>query len=336
MNFLLKGCCLENLAACAARVGTMLCRYIVGKNMVILYSVTQPPATRDNNEQHFRRTASWTLQNLILMVGFSLIAYFFNAHAHLLFRLLSRNYLVRSLGSLMSLIVHRITLFTIYCIIQFTMILFIILNATLKFSQHLLWKCGWKPRYALIFPSAARALLRISFWVSNSQFSGEIPTIWSVHMLMVSLSNVCCHRRTSSRKPMPTVKLSPGFVGHPLLFLNLTLASKSIVSLPKKSPLGYSTQTTCIACIYPSYPLLSLHLPPSLALEIPKIYLVTKHLLFQKLSITSRTKALFELKLLRDNDSLYPPEAQEVSAATWMLLSMLREEVEDKRNMGMF
>ena len=72
------------------------------------------------------------------MVGFSLIAYFFNAHAHLLFRLLSRNYLVRSLGSLMSLIVHRITLFTIYCIIQFTMILFIILNATLKFLQHLL------------------------------------------------------------------------------------------------------------------------------------------------------------------------------------------------------
>ena len=49
-----------------------------------------------------------------------------------------------------------------------------------------------------------------------------------------------------------------------------------------------------------------------------------------------RTKALFKLKLLRDNDSLYPPEAQEVSAATWMLLSMLREEVEDKRNMGMF
>ena len=122
MNFLLKGCCLENLAACAARVGTMLCRYIVGKNMVILYSVTQPPATRDNNEQHFRRTASWTLQNLILMVGFSLIAYFFNAHAHLLFRLLSRNYLVRSLRSLMSLIVHHITLFMIYCIIQITIL----------------------------------------------------------------------------------------------------------------------------------------------------------------------------------------------------------------------
>jgi hypothetical protein len=42
------------------------------------------------------------------------------------------------------------------------------------------------------------------------------------------------------------------------------------------------------------------------------------------------------LKLLRENDPLYPPEAQEVSAFTWMLLSTLRGEVEDKRNMGMF
>jgi hypothetical protein len=49
-----------------------------------------------------------------------------------------------------------------------------------------------------------------------------------------------------------------------------------------------------------------------------------------------RTKALFELRLLRENDPLYPPEAQEVSASTWMLLSMLREEVEEKRNMGLF
>ncbi|KIM39064.1 hypothetical protein M413DRAFT_447420 [Hebeloma cylindrosporum] len=48
-----------------------------------------------------------------------------------------------------------------------------------------------------------------------------------------------------------------------------------------------------------------------------------------------RTKALFELKILKESDSMYPPEAQEVSAATWMLLSMLREEVEDKRNMGL-
>ena len=186
----------------------------------------------------------------------------------------------------MSLIVHHITLFMIYCIIQITMILFIILNATLNFSQHLLWKCGWKTCYALIFLSAACVLLCISFWVSNSLFSGEIPTIWSVHLLMVSLSNVWCHQRTSSQKPMPTVKLSPGFVGHPFLFLYLTRALTSIVSLPKKSLLGYSTQTTCITCIYPSYLLLSLHLPPSPALEIPKMYLVTKHLLFQKLLIT--------------------------------------------------
>ena len=142
------------------------------------------------------------------------------------------------------------------------MVLFIILNATLKLSQHLLlWKCGWKPRYALIFPSAVHVLLCISFWVSNSLFSGEIPTIWSVHMLMVSLSDVQCHWRTSSQKPMPTVKLSPGFVGHPLLFLHLTQVSMFIVSLPKKSLLGYSTQMICITCIYPSYLLLSLHLP---------------------------------------------------------------------------
>jgi hypothetical protein len=40
------------------------------------------------------------------------------------------------------------------------------------------------------------------------------------------------------------------------------------------------------------------------------------------------------LKLLREDDPLYPVEAQQVSAATWMVLNMLRDEVEDKRNMG--
>ena len=56
-------------------------------------------------------------------------------------------------------------------------------------------------------------------------------------------------------------QIAPGFVGHPLLFLHLTRALMFIVSLPKKSLLGYSTQMICIACIYPSYLLLSLHLP---------------------------------------------------------------------------
>jgi len=37
----------------------------------------------------------------------------------------------------------------------------------------------------------------------------------------------------------------------------------------------------------------------------------------------SQDLTLFELKLLQENDPLYPPEAKEVSAATWMLLSML-------------
>jgi hypothetical protein len=47
-------------------------------------------------------------------------------------------------------------------------------------------------------------------------------------------------------------------------------------------------------------------------------------------------KALFELKIIREDDPLYPSEAQEVSSAMWMLLSMLHGEVEDKRNNGMF
>jgi hypothetical protein len=37
-----------------------------------------------------------------------------------------------------------------------------------------------------------------------------------------------------------------------------------------------------------------------------------------------KTKALFELHLLPDNDPLYPPEARVASGATWMLLNMLR------------
>ena len=85
MNFLLKGCCLENLAACAARVGTM-CRYIVGKNMVILYSATQPhlrPATTANNVFGKQRLE---LEHSTYIDGGFLIAYLF-INAHLLFRL---------------------------------------------------------------------------------------------------------------------------------------------------------------------------------------------------------------------------------------------------------
>ena len=51
-------------------------------------------------------------------------------------------------------------------------------------------------------------------WELNSLCSGEIPTIWSVHMLMVSLSNVQCRWRISSRKLTHIVDLSPSFVGH--------------------------------------------------------------------------------------------------------------------------
>ncbi|KAF8815174.1 hypothetical protein BYT27DRAFT_7215835 [Phlegmacium glaucopus] len=45
-----------------------------------------------------------------------------------------------------------------------------------------------------------------------------------------------------------------------------------------------------------------------------------------------RMKVLFELKLLKENDPLYPAEAQEAFAATWILFGILCDEVEEKRN----
>ena len=49
-----------------------------------------------------------------------------------------------------------------------------------------------------------------------------------------------------------------------------------------------------------------------------------------------RTKALFELNLLPPltANPTYPPEAHAASMGTWMALTMLCEEVEDRRNKG--
>ena len=89
--------------------------HTVGKNMVILYSGTQPHPW----PQQQRTTVSVNdIEHSTYMDGgFLSCPTFYNTH--LLFRLLSRNHLARSLGSLMSLIVHRITLFIIYCVINY-------------------------------------------------------------------------------------------------------------------------------------------------------------------------------------------------------------------------
>ena len=129
MNFLLKGCfvCLENFGGIC---GPRRDRYVH----------RGAPATHcDNSEQYFRRSNFELEHSEVLMVDLSLIAYFFRCLSvvQIFIQKLPRQ-VPRVLDVVDCPPDHRIALFMIYCIIQITMILFIILNATLKFSQRLL------------------------------------------------------------------------------------------------------------------------------------------------------------------------------------------------------
>jgi len=161
-----------NLAAYVACAGTVLCGCIVGENMVILYSPTQPhPLAWPAQRWHIL-----SLNLALLMIAFSLIAYNFQC---ICFRLLSMKLINCPLSTEEPTknSVHD----TAWSKLLWSSLLWFILNVTLKFSQHLpLWNFGWKPCYAFIFSSAVHVFLCIIFWVLNSPLSGEIPanTTW--------------------------------------------------------------------------------------------------------------------------------------------------------------